>query len=217
MRNGPMQKSLTTEFLFEAVHYLAGIDPDLERIYKKYGPPPLWQRENGFATLLSIIIEQQVSLASAKATIRRLKERLPYITPQNFLQLDENDLQAIGFSRQKIRYGRSLAESVLNGQPDFEALTRMDDQQVSKTLTALKGIGPWSAHIFMMEALLRPDIWPADDLALVKAVQKVKGLREKPDLRDMHRIAEPWRPWRAVAARMLWWAYIEGNENVVPF
>ncbi len=212
-----MEESLTTEVLVKAARKLAGIDDDLARIYERYGPPPLWRRENNFATLLSIIIEQQVSLASAKAVIRRLKEKLPEITPQTFLELNEQDLQAIGFSRQKIRYGRLLAEAVLHGHLNFETLSGLSDEQVIKTLTALKGIGPWSAHIFMMEALLRPDIWPAEDLALVKALQQVKNLRKKPDLKKMEHIARPWRPWRAVAARMLWWAYIEGDTSVVPF
>ena len=210
-------RPLTRKTLASAAKHLAGIDADLGRIYKQYGPPPLWQRENGFATLLSIIIEQQVSLASAKATVRRLKERLSPITAQSFLTLSDEDLQSIGFSRQKIRYGRILAEAVRNGELNFAVLSRLDDREVIKTLTAIKGIGPWSAHIFMMEALLRPDIWPADDLALVKAVQKVKNLPEKPDGKKMQRLARPWRPLRAVAARMLWYAYIEGDESVVPF
>jgi len=209
--------SLSKTSLLSAAKYLATVDSDLERAYRRYGPPPLWQRENGFATLLSIIIEQQVSLASAKATVRRLKERLSSVTPQNFLKLTEEDLQAVGFSRQKMRYGRLLAEAVEQGHLNFETLPALDNEQVVKALTAIKGIGPWSAQIFMMEALLRPDIWPADDLALVKAVQKVKNLDRKPDLKQMESIALPWRPWRAVAARMLWWAYIEGDESVVPF
>jgi DNA-3-methyladenine glycosylase II len=193
-----------------AVQVLAHRDPHLAAIVAAHGLPPLWQRPPGFATLLAIILEQQVSLASAQATFRRLLALTNPLSPATFLALDDATLRTIGFSRQKTAYGRMLAQALLAGELDLERLTALDDEDAVRMLTRLKGIGRWTATIYLLEALLRPDAWPVDDLALATAVQKALGLPRRPSPTALATIAEPWRPWRGVAARLFWHAYLEG-------
>jgi DNA-3-methyladenine glycosylase II len=194
--------------LVEAARILARRDADLARVLEAIGPPPLWARPPGFATLIYIILEQQVSLASARAAYRRLGELISPITPQAFLTLDDAELKAAGFSRQKTGYGRILAQTVLDGELDLESLAVLEDDAVRERITRLKGLGRWSADIYLMEALLRPDVWPTGDLALAVAVQRVKGLAEVPKPAVLEAIGEAYRPWRAVAARLFWHHYL---------
>ncbi len=194
--------------MLEGVSELAIRDPDLARVVELFGPPPLWRRPQGFATLLYIILEQQVSLASARAAFARLTIALSPLTPQAFLSLDDAALKAIGFSRQKTTYGRHLANAILSGEFDLSGLELLTDEMVTAELVKLKGIGRWSADIYLMEALLRPDVWPTGDLALANAVQQVKLLPEPPDEQELETIGEAYRPWRAVAARLFWHYYL---------
>ena len=187
---------------------LAARDPDLAAVYAALGPPPLWARPQGFATLIYIILEQQVSLASARAAFNRLGEAVDPITPEGFLELDDAQLKAIGFSRQKTAYGRILAHAVMDGLLDLHALKFMPDEEVRSELTKLKGIGRWTADIYLMEALLRPDVWPAGDLALAIAVRRVKKLESTPGQSVLQDIGALYQPWRAVAARMFWHYYL---------
>ncbi len=200
--------TLDPSSLLAAVQQLAQRDADLATVITRIGPPPLWERESGFPTLVYIILEQQVSLASAKAAFNRLFATTDPLTPLSFLQLSDEELKLIGFSRQKTRYCRILAQAVLDGQIDIAALDRQPDQQVYAALTALTGIGAWTANIYLLMALCRPDIWPAGDLALQVAAQQVKGLSARPTVSEMDALAEPWRPYRAVAARILWHHYL---------
>jgi DNA-3-methyladenine glycosylase II len=154
------------------------------------------------------VLEQQVSLASAQAAFDRLREAAGELTPARFLELDDARLLAIGFSRQKAGYVRNLARAVEAGEIDLAGLTALPDGEVHRALVALKGVGPWSASIYLMEALLRPDVWPATDLALAEAVAKVKGLPGRPDPARLDALAEAWRPWRSVAARLFWHDYL---------
>jgi DNA-3-methyladenine glycosylase II len=172
----------------------------------------MWAREPGFPTLLHIILEQQVSLASAKAAYERLLATISPLTPSRFLELDDVKLKAIGFSRQKTDYGRNLARSILKGQLDLEALGPMNDETVRSELTKIKGIGPWTADIYLLMALLRPDVWPTGDLALAMAARRVKGLQQCPTPDQLNHIGTAWRPWRAVAARLLWHYYLNSPE-----
>jgi DNA-3-methyladenine glycosylase II len=199
---------LTEETLALAVRELASRDPDLNGIVERFGPPPMWDRPPGFATLIRIVLEQQVSLASAEAAFNRLQAVTGPPTPDRFLGLADAELLAIGFSRQKTRYVRDLAGSVMSGALDIEGLTSLPDEDVHRTLVALSGIGPWSASIYLLMALRRPDVWPATDMALATAVAQVKGLDRRPDGERMTAIAEPWRPWRSVAARLFWLDYL---------
>jgi DNA-3-methyladenine glycosylase II len=205
--------TLTEETLHEGLDYLARRDDDLAAVLARRGAPPLWSRAPGFATLLQIILEQQVSLASARATFRRLQELVSPLTPATFLLLEEEALRAIGFSRQKSRYGRAMATAIVTGQLDLDTLAALPDHAVRTALTALPGIGPWTAEIYLLMALLRPDAWPVGDLGVVVGMQKVKRLPQRPTREELDALAEPWRPWRAVATRLLWYEYLAGTSS----
>ena len=187
---------------------LARRDPDLQRILDTLGPPPLWSRPAGFRTLIQIILEQQVSLASARATFTRLQAGVRPFTPARFVALGEARLRSFGVTRQKAGYCVHLAGALVDGGLDLRALSRMDDAAVAAALTRLKGIGPWSADVYLLMALRRPDIWPAGDIALASSVRAVKRLRRRPSPDHLARIARDWRPFRSVAARMIWQHYL---------
>lgn len=207
------QERLNLETLEKGVLFLCSIDPELAGIYAEFGTPPLWARQPGFGTLVYIILEQQVSLASARAAFLKLQQAIPSITPQNFNGLDDDTLKAIGFSRQKARYCRGLAQAVLDREIKLDELELLDDASVRSALLKIKGIGPWTTDIYLLMALLRPDIWPVGDLALATAVQNLKGFTTKPGPDELECIAEPWKPWRAVAARLLWHYYLALRDN----
>jgi len=202
---------LTESTLAESVTILSNRDPGLASVVRRYGLPPLWARRPGFATLLKIILEQQVSLASAAAAFERLLEVVGALSPDTFLALDDVTLRQVGFSRQKTRYGRLLAGALLDGSLDLEALEHLDDVEARKALTSLKGIGPWTADTYLLMAQLRPDVWPAGDIALQAAVQDLRSRPTRPSHDEMIDLAEQWRPWRAVAARILWFHYLDGQ------
>lgn len=190
---------------------MAARDGDLARIHAEFGAPPAWFREQGFATLILIILEQQISLASAKAAFARLLALAAPLTPERFLALDDAELKGAGFSRQKTAYGRNLARALTSGELDLEAFGEMADAEVKTELLKVKGIGAWTADIYLLRALKRPDAWPAGDLALAVAVQKLKRLASRPTPLELDAIAEAWRPRRALAARLLWHYYLEGR------
>ena len=204
-----MSMALTRARFAEAVRNLADRDPDLGAVVEAFGAPQWRRRPQGFRTLLYLILEQQVSLASARATFEKLVTRLGADPePQGFLALTDEDLRAVGFSRQKMRYGRALAESVRDGTLKTDRLRRYDDAVVKEALMQLPGIGHWTADIYLMEALGRPDVWPVGDLALAIGVEKVKRLDGRPDQAALADHGEAWRPWRAVAARIVWHYYL---------
>ena len=204
---------LSHVILLEAVAILAERDADLASVVAAFGPPPLWERATGFPTLIHIILEQQVSLASARAAFDRLCAAVSPLTPAGFLTLDDATLKAVGFSRQKTGYGRALAQAVLEGELDLEALEGVEDGLVREQLTRVKGLGHWSADIYLLMALGRPDVWPRGDLALAAAAQEVKRLSQRPTSEDLARLAQGWRPWRSVAARILWHAYLSSRAT----
>ena len=205
--------TLTPSLFHSSMISLANRDLDLGNILAMHGPPPLWDRVPGFPSLIWIILEQQVSIASAQKAFERLLDTASPLTPERFLELDNLTLKAVGFSRQKTTYCRGLAQSILTGQLNLEGLEEMDDVAVRSTLTSLKGIGPWTAEIYLLMVLLRPDAWPAGDLALMKAVQWIKHLPELPSADELEAISLPWKPWRAVAARMLWHYFLETRRR----
>jgi DNA-3-methyladenine glycosylase II len=207
----PKVAKLTQSIFDEALLELVDCDPDLGAIIEAHGPPPMWSRKPGFATLIHIILEQQVSLASAQAAYDKLLQQVPDLTPANFLALDDGALRSTGFSRQKTRYCRILASAVGDGTLPLQDLEDMPEHQARKRLQALTGIGRWTADVYLLMALGRPDIWPVGDLALVLAVQNVKGLATRPDSNQMEDLAEPWKPWRAIAARILWHHYLSSR------
>ena len=199
---------LTEETLALAGGERAARDPDLAGIVERFGPPPMWDRPAGFATLVHIMLEQQVSLASAQAAFDRLCAAVDPLTPDGFLALDDTRLLAIGFSRQKTRYVRDLSHAVASGALDLEGLARLSDADARDKLVALTGIGPWTASIYLLMVLRRPDVWPASDMALAAAVAEVRGLDRRPDADLLEALAAPWRPWRSVAARLFWHDYL---------
>lgn len=199
--------------LTRAVAELVSRDEDLARVVRLYGPPPLWVREPGFPTLLYIILEQQVSLASARALYQRVLSAVRPLTPGRFLKLSEAQLRTLGFSRQKTLYSRLLAKALQERRLLLHKLHELEDHHAREKLTELKGIGVWTADIYLMSALRRTDIWPVGDLALAIAVQEVKGLRKRPTPERLERLSQPWRPWRAVAARIFWHAYLSKRSQ----
>jgi DNA-3-methyladenine glycosylase II len=199
---------LTLATLDRAVAELAARDGDLAGIVDRYGPPPLWDRDPGFGTLLHIVLEQQVSLASARAAFDRLLAAANPLTPSAFLGLSDDDLLAIGFSRQKARYGRAIAAALQDGSLDLDGLAVRPDADVVDALEALPGVGPWTSSIYLLMVLGRPDVWPVADIALAESVRAVKRLDRRPDPVEMTRLGEAWRPLRSVAARLLWHDYL---------
>ena len=208
-------RPLTPQRVREAAAHLAARDPDLARLLQQHGPPPLWGRPRGFGTLVRIILEQQVSLASARAIHKRLAKALGDPTPERLLEAGVDRLRACGLTRQKAAYCHRLAAAVLDGNLDLQEVARLDDDQAIAMLTRHDGIGPWTAQIYLLMSLRRPDVWPAGDLALVMSVRAVKRLRRPPSRDRLVAIAAAWRPYRAVAARMLWQEYL-ARPTVVP-
>lgn len=195
------------------LRFLSRRDPALANILKVLGPPPMWTRPPGFRTLVLLILEQQVSLASARAAMNRLRAAARPLTPRSFLELDDASLKAIGFSRQKTTYCRELAQAILDGRLNLPALDKMDDLLARGALVKLKGIGVWTADNYLLMALRRPDVWPVGDLALAVAVQEIRRLKSRPTMDELEKISLPWRPWRAVAARLLWHYYLSDHRN----
>ncbi len=200
---------LDDTLLEEAVSRLASLDPDLAAVVDAFGVPPLWDRPASFETLVLLILEQQVSLASARAAYDRLAARLGgLVTPDGLSRLTDEALREDGFSRQKTRYARVLADTIATGALDLAELAAAADEDVRAALTALPGIGPWTADVYLVMALRRPDAFPVGDLALQVAAAEVKRLDARPGPAELEVVAEPWRPERAVAARILWLHYL---------
>ncbi|MBV8858783.1 MAG: DNA-3-methyladenine glycosylase 2 family protein [Acidobacteria bacterium] len=208
-------KRLTRASLSRGVQELSEVDEDLAHVARAYGVPPLWERAEGFPTLVLTILEQQVSLASALAAFERLRAAASSVTPESFLTFDDAQLRAFGFSRQKALYCRLLARAIIDKELDLQKLSSLSDDAARAELTRLKGVGAWTAEIYLLRALLRPDAWPAGDLALQLAAQTVKRLPARPTAAELDALAEPWRPWRAVAARLLWLQYLHGRRDAV--
>lgn len=206
MKNNDI-RTLDPASLNIAARAFADCDPQLNTIYTAYGPPPLWDRQPGFATLLQIILEQQVSLASAKACFDKLIARIQVVSPENVLKLDDLEMKKIGFSRQKASYARHLSESILEGRIDLDHLFHLPDDEVRAELMKLKGIGIWTSDIYLIMALLRPDVMPKGDIALHTAWHRLSG-EPRPRSDEFQVLAEKWKPFRSVAARMLWHYYL---------
>ena len=201
-------RPLTQKSLALAARELAARDEMLAAIHAKHGDPPLWRRDEGFTTLVHIILEQQVSLKSAKSMLLRLQGAIEPFTPERFVELGDAHLRSLGVTRQKTSYLLDLSEAIVNGQLSFAKLARMSDDEARVVLTRIKGIGSWSADVYLLMAMRRADIWPAGDLALAVAMKELMGLAARPGPIELERWAEQWRPHRAVAARMLWQYYL---------
>ena len=197
----------------EGLNILIARDRDLAAVVDRYGPPPMWARKPGFATLVRIILEQQVSLASARAVYQRLALIVSPFSAARFRQLDPALIQHAGLTRQKRAYCFHLADAIVRKHLCLGRLQRLADDDVRQRLMQVKGIGRWTADIYLLMALRRPDIWPRGDLALKAALQSVKHLPEIPTETGFEAMGSPWRPWRAIAARLLWHAYLSARNG----
>ncbi len=208
-----LRPSLTTTTLLRGVKELSARDGHLASVVDRFGPPPLWARRPGFATLVRIILEQQVSLASGRAAYSRLQAVAGRVTPASVARLSEARLRKSGLTRQKASYCRQLATCIVDRRLTLDHLAQLDDDAARSRLLQVPGIGPWTADVYLLMALRRPDVWPDGDLALAKAAHQVKRLRSLPTQEKLRRIAGSWTPWRAVAARILWHSYLSDRRR----
>jgi DNA-3-methyladenine glycosylase II len=207
------QKRLDEASFHKALAELAARDERLAEILARWGDPPLWTHPPGFPGLVLAILSQQVSIESAQAAYSKLENAIGTITPERFISLDDSELLAVGFSRQKASYVRGIAREIIDGELDPDELEHLGDAAARQRLLALRGVGPWTADVYLLFALRRPDAWPSGDLALEVGVQEMLGLTIKPNSDEVDQIAESWRPWRAVAARILWHFYLSQRSR----
>ncbi len=187
---------------------LASIDPDLAAIIQAHGYPPFWSRPNTFETLVHIILEQQVSLASALSALNKLRERLTELTPHRLLLLTDEEMRACYVSRQKTIYLRHLAQALTSGQLNLAELEDMEDAEIRTKLTALKGIGHWTTDVYLMFVLQHADVFPIGDLAAVNAMKRVKKLPADTTKDQLLEISLAWKPYRTIATMLLWHFYL---------
>lgn len=187
---------------------LASTDDDLAMIIQTHSYPPMWTRPNTFETLVHIILEQQVSLASALAALNKLRQRLTQITPESFLRLTDEELKACYFSRQKTLYTKGLATELLEERLDLNALELLQDDEVRAKLITLKGIGNWTIDVYLMFVLQRADIFPVGDLAALNALRRVKKLPKETSKEHLLEVTANWQPYRSVATMLLWHLYL---------
>jgi DNA-3-methyladenine glycosylase II len=199
----------STETFTKICTLLAKKDEDLAAIIKQYGFPPMWSRSATFQTLILTILEQQISLASAYAAFKRLKEKVGYVTPQKILALTDEELRTCYFTRQKIVYARELATAIKTKKLVLSRLTNLPDEAIRAELKKLKGIGDWTVDVYLMHALQRSDLFPLGDIALVNSMREHKKLGKDFPKEKMLQLAEPWKPYRTVATMILWHAYIK--------
>lgn len=208
---------LTPATLLEAVQQLCVRDTALATLVAHHGVPPLWPRPEGFVTLVRMILEQQVSLESAATLFRRLDGAVPGgLRAESIIAIGADGLRALGVTRQKAAYLFALAEQVIERRLDLEALAALPDADVLVQLQRVPGIGPWTAQVYLLFALGRPDAWPPGDLALHKALGEVRELSRVPSSAEAAHLAALWSPYRAVAARILWHTYLTQRGRSVP-
>ena len=207
------QRRLTDTEYRHALELLRIRDRHINLVLKAYGTPPMWSRDPGFPSLLFTILEQQVSLESARAVYGRLCSLANDLTPEVFLGFGDSALREIGFSRQKTEYCRLVAKAVVDGTLDLKRIEQHDDDIVRNALIGIKGIGPWTADIYLLHSLGRPDIWPTGDLALRIAVQEVKELQSVPEESELVELGDSYRPWRSVATRVFWHHYLSKRRR----
>ncbi len=194
---------------------LARKDPELDLIIRQHSYPPLWTRPNTFTTLIHIILEQQVSIASAKAALLKLKNLIGVITPQKLLQLTDAELRACYFSRQKTIYARELAAAIVQKKLQLKKIALLPDEEIRQELKKIKGIGDWTVDIYLLFVLHRSDVFPTGDLAMINALKQVKKLPKQTTKEEIIELAEPWRPYRSIATYLLWHYYIQSRKILV--
>ena len=205
-------RALTHATLAAGTRALARRDPDLADVFRRHGMPPMWARRPGFATLVHIVLEQQVSIAAARTLFKRLSQQLGGMTPHAVAAHGVTRLRRFGLTRQKASYCHELALAVRDGRLDLGQVARAEDADGRETLLAMRGLGPWSVDVYYLMALRRPDVWPSGDLALAIAMRDVKRLPGRPGNAEQQEISAPWAPWRSVAARLLWHYYLSNRR-----
>jgi len=193
---------------------LAKKDRAIKTIIRQHGHPPVWTRSNTFASLIHIILEQQVSLASAKAAFVKLKNHIGAITPQKIMQLSDAELRACYFSRQKTVYARELAQAIILKKLNLKKLSLLPDDEVRQELKRIKGIGDWTVDIYLLFVLQRCDVFPTGDLAMMNALKEVKKISKQTSKEEIIELAEHWRPYRSIATYLLWHHYIK-TRNIL--
>ena len=193
--------------------WLGEKDIDLQSVINQYGYPPMWTRPNSFESLVHIILEQQVSLASALAALKKLQEKTIELTPEAVLKLNDEEMRASYVSRQKTIYIRGLANALVENQLDLKQLERLSNDQVRATLIQLKGIGNWTIDLYLMFVLQRVDLFPIGDLAVINAVKKLKQLPKSTDKETIQKISENWQPYRTIASMILWHFYLSSSGS----
>jgi DNA-3-methyladenine glycosylase II len=191
---------------------LAKRDPHLKAILQQHGHPPMWSRPASFASLIHIILEQQVSLASAKAALMKLKEKIGTITPQKLLLLSDAELRACYFSRQKTVYARCLAEAIITRKLVLKKLATATDDAIRTELKKIKGIGDWTVDVYLLFVLQRADVFPTGDLAMMNALKEIRQLPKQTSKEVIIQMAEAWRPHRSLATMILWHHYIRTRK-----
>jgi len=195
---------------------LASTDKDLALIIRTHDYPPMWTRPNTFETLVHIILEQQVSLASALAALNKLRARLKEVTPERFMELSDEELKACYFSRQKTVYSRGLAVALLNDHLELPMLESLPDDEVRAKLITLKGVGHWTIDVYLMFVLRRTDIFPMGDLAALNALRRVKKLSRDTSKEHLSKVVARWQPYRTVATMLLWHLYLSSPMRTKP-
>ena len=212
----PVVDRLDEETFALAADLLADEDEHLARVIDRWGLPQFWQRQPGFKTLVLLILEQQVSLESGAAMYRRLATLVGDMTPERVLAAGVDELRSIGVTRQKTTYLVELARRILEGELDLDTLEEVPVAEARSTLVGLRGIGPWTADAYLLSASRRPDMWPVGDRALQVGAGELMGMTAVPDQVQLEILGEPWRPIRAVAARLIWHAYLCERGRVEP-
>jgi DNA-3-methyladenine glycosylase II len=207
-----MIQTFTADNFYTFCKKLSKKDAHLKSILTQYGYPPMWTRKQGFETLILTILEQQVSLAAAFAAYKKLKNRIGAVTPAKILNMSNEDLRECYFTRQKQGYAKNLAEAFADKTLPWKQFPEMSDDDVRHHLTSIKGIGNWTADVYLMHALQRTDLFPLGDIALVNSLKETKQLHSHIGKDEMLQIAEPWRPLRTIAAMMLWHSYIQKRK-----
>ena len=204
---GKIQK-LNNRTLALGINHLKKVDSDFKTILRDRDDQiNTFKKTGGLEGLISLIVEQQLSVASAKAIFSRVKLICGDFEATTFLRINEEELKATGLSRQKVNYCRNVAEAVVNKTLDFKKLEKMADQEVVEILVKIKGIGEWTAQCYLMACMKRLDAWPSSDLGLIVAIQKIKKIKERPKSLTIEKMAEPWKPYRSIAALLLWSTY----------
>jgi DNA-3-methyladenine glycosylase II len=205
---GVEQLSFTEAELPGLCDRVAAADPDLRRVIAEFGYPPYWQRPNTFESLVWFVLEQQVSLASARAALEKLRDRVGRIVPERVLELTDEELRAAYFSRQKTGYVRGIAQEILDGHLDLAALTDLPAEAIRRELTRLKGVGNWTVDVYLVLVLHRRDVFPVGDLAAVNGVRALKGLPRTTPATQVAEVAAAWAPLRTVGTILVWHDYL---------